>query len=169
MDGMKFDSLGNLFCTGPLGVWVFNPSGSCVDTILIPSPDVASNCNWGDADRRTLYITAGKSLYRIRLVTPTDVKPEGGNLHAPSFRLFPNFPNPFNPTTAIDYQLSSDTFVTLKVYDTLGREVRSLVNEDQRSGSYEVRFDGNNLSSGIYFYRLTAESLVETKAMVLLK
>ncbi len=168
-DGMKFDSSGNLFCTGPVGVWVFNPSGVCVDTILIPSPDVASNCNWGDPDRKTLYITTGKSLYRIRLATQTGVKTEGDNLQDPSFELFPNFPNPFNPTTAINYQLSKNSFVSLKVYDILGREIRTLVNGVQRQGMHAVEFDGGGLSSGVYLYRLSAQSSAETKEMVLLK
>ncbi|HUI30546.1 MAG TPA: SMP-30/gluconolactonase/LRE family protein [Candidatus Acidoferrales bacterium] len=168
-DGMKFDSSGNLFCAGPLGVWVFSSNGSCVDTILIPSPDVASNCNWGDHDRKTLYITAGKTLYRIRLANPTSVKTEGNNIHKPSFRLFPNFPNPFNPTTAISYQLATMSRVTLRVYDLLGREVGTLVNEIEEAGAHEVKFDGSRLSSGIYFYRLSTGSLMETKAMVLLK
>jgi gluconolactonase len=168
-DGMKFDSSGNLFCTGPVGVWVFNPSGACVDTILIPSPDVASNCAWGDPDRKTLYITTGKNLYRIRLATSTGVKTEGENLRSPSFELFPNFPNPFNPTTAINYQLAENSFVSLKVYDLLGREIRTLVSGMQRSGAHTIKFDGSNLASGVYLYRLSAQNGAETKEMVLLK
>ena len=168
-DGMKFDSMGNLFCSGPVGVWVFNPSGTCVDTIIIPSPDVASNCNWGDPDRKTLYITGGKTLYRIRIGNPTGIRSEGENLRNPSFKLLPNFPNPFNPTTAIGYQLSAVSHVTLKVFDVLGREIRTLVNAVEKPGEHEVTFDGEDLSSGIYFCSLSAGGLVETKAMVLLK
>lgn len=168
-DGMKFDSSGNLFCTGPVGVWVFNPSGICVDTILIPSPDVASNCNWGDPDGKALYITTSKNLYRIRMASPTGIKSEGENIHSPSFKLLRNFPNPFNPTTAIGYQLPAVTHITLKVYDLLGREIRTLVSGLEQPGTHEIRFDGANLSSGIYFYRLAAENFVETKEMVLLK
>jgi gluconolactonase len=167
MDGMKIDSSGNLFCVGPLGVWVFDKNGNVLDTILIP--EQTSNCNWGDADRKTLYITASKSLYRIRLANPMDIKRDGDNLHMPSFRLFPNFPNPFNPSTAINYQLPATNYVTLKIFDILGREVTTLVNEIERPGSHTIRFDGGNLSSGIYFYSLRTESLVETKEMILLK
>lgn len=64
-DGMKFDSNGNLFCAGPEGVWVFSPEGKLLDKISLPQNP--SNCHWGDADRKTLYITAGNSVYRIRL------------------------------------------------------------------------------------------------------
>lgn len=167
MDGMKVDSLGNLFCVGPLGVWVFDKNGNVLDTILIS--EQTSNCNWGDADRKTLYITASKSLYRIRLANPTGIKREGDNLHVPSFRLFPNFPNPFNPSTAINYQLSAANYVTLKIFDILGREVTTLVNEVEKPGFHTVKFEGGNLSSGIYFYSLRTESLMETKNMVLLK
>ena len=166
-DGMKVDSSGNLFSAGPLGIWVFDKNGNCLDTILIP--EQTSNCNWGDADRKTLYITASKSLYRIRLANLTGVKVEGDNLHMPSFRLFPNFPNPFNPSTAISYQLPDVSHVTLKVYDLLGRQVRTLISGIEEPGLHQVEFDGGSFSSGIYFYRLETGSLTETKEMVLLK
>ena len=64
-DGMKIDTYGNVFCAGPEGVWVFSPEGKLIDKISLPKNP--SNCNWGDADRKTLYITAGNSVYRIRL------------------------------------------------------------------------------------------------------
>ncbi len=80
-----------------------------------------------------------------------------------------NYPNPFNPVTTIKYQIPELSFVILKVYDVLGREVVTLVNEEKQTGSYEVEFDATSLSSGIYFYRLQAGSFVETKKMVLIK
>lgn len=85
------------------------------------------------------------------------------------FQLFQNYPNPFNPETAINYQLSSRSFVTLKVFDVLGREVATLVNEEKPAGRYEVSFNANKLSSGIYFYTVTAGSFHKTKKMLLLK
>ncbi len=84
-------------------------------------------------------------------------------------RLYQNYPNPFNPTTAISYELSANSYVTLKVYDVLGREVATLVNAVQKIGSYEVLFEGSRLASGVYFYRLMAEGNVITKKMVLVK
>ena len=83
--------------------------------------------------------------------------------------LYQNFPNPYNPTTTIKYQIPELSFVTLKVYDVLGNEIATLINEEKPIGSYEVEFDGRGLSSGIYFYKLQAGSFVETKKMILLK
>ena len=80
-----------------------------------------------------------------------------------------NYPNPFNPTTTISYQLSAVSDVKLVVYDMLGREGAVLVNEKKGPGSYEVKFDGSNLASGVYFYRLTAGQFAQTRKMVLLK
>jgi hypothetical protein len=87
------------------------------------------------------------------------------------FLLNQNYRNPFNPSTCILYAISSTQFVTLKVYDLLGREVATLVNEEKTSGSYNVEFRMQNLelSSGIYFYKLQAGDFVETKKMILLK
>ena len=85
------------------------------------------------------------------------------------FHLNQNFPNPFNPTTKIDYQIPELSFVTLKVYDVLGNEISSLVNEEKVAGTYAVEFDGTSLPSGIYFYKLQAGDFVETKKMVLMK
>ncbi len=71
------------------------------------------------------------------------------------YTLSQNYPNPFNPTTTIEYELPKDAFVKLIVYDILGREVQTLVNQEKAAGSYKVIFDGSNLSSGVYFYRIT--------------
>jgi len=85
------------------------------------------------------------------------------------FSLGQNYPNPFNPSTTINYSIPEFSFVTLKVYDVLGSEVATLVNEDKSVGSYEVEFDANELTSGIYFYKIQSGSFVETKKMVLMK
>jgi len=85
------------------------------------------------------------------------------------FKLEQNFPNPFNPTTTIQYQLPQDAKVTLKVYDILGSEVATLVNEEQEAGYKEVQFNGSSLSSGVYIYRLTAGNYNSTKKMMIVK
>jgi endo-1,4-beta-xylanase len=85
------------------------------------------------------------------------------------FALNQNYPNPFNPTTIINYQLPKISFVTLKVYDVLGREVKELVNGEQDAGTYTVNFNASGLSSGIYFYRIEAGSFSQVKKMLLLK
>jgi len=86
-----------------------------------------------------------------------------------SYSLGQNFPNPFNPNTVIRYQLPVVSDVLLKIYDVQGREVRTLVNERMGAGTYEVRFDGSGLPSGVYFYQMTAENYSETKKMLLIK
>ena len=85
------------------------------------------------------------------------------------YKLEQNYPNPFNPTTSIQYQVSSISSVSLKVYDILGSEVATLVNEEQQPGYYEVQFNGNSLASGLYIYRLNAGSYVSVKKMLMVK
>ena len=84
-------------------------------------------------------------------------------------RLSQNFPNPFNPTTNIRFTLPVSGFMSLKIYDVLGREVAILVNEEQRAGSYEVRWNAIGFSSGVYFYRLQSGEFVQTKKLLLMK
>ena len=83
--------------------------------------------------------------------------------------IFQNFPNPFNPSTEIRYRLAHASFVTVKVYDNLGREAAVLVSESKDRGSYELRFDASGLASGIYFVRLTAGEFVQMRKMVLVQ
>jgi Secretion system C-terminal sorting domain len=85
------------------------------------------------------------------------------------FSLEQNFPNPFNPSTIINYELRITNYVTLKVYNSLGKEVVSLVNQRQNAGSYSVDFNAANLPSGIYYYTLKTDGISETKKMMLLK
>jgi hypothetical protein len=85
------------------------------------------------------------------------------------FALNQNYPNPFNPTTNIKFQLPKQTFVSLKVYDILGRVVQTVVNEQKDPGYYDINFDGSNLASGLYFYKLEAGNFVDTKKMILVK
>ena len=98
----------------------------------------------------------------------TGIADNGGNKPL-KFQLDQNYPNPFNPTTTINYQLSKNGMVTLKVYDVLGSEVKTLVNEIKQPGAYKVNFDGRSLPSGVYFYRLTAGTFTQTKKLVLMK
>ena len=90
-----------------------------------------------------------------------------------TFKLEQNYPNPFNPSTRIQYQVSSNSHVSLNVYDVLGNEIATLVNEEKEPGSFEVEFNlasGNrNLASGVYFYQLKAGEFIETKKMILLR
>jgi hypothetical protein len=80
-----------------------------------------------------------------------------------------NYPNPFNPATEIRYQVPTAGRVYLKVYDILGREVATLVDQVRTAGSYTVTFNASTLASGLYFYRMTAGNFIQTKRMLLLK
>ena len=113
-----------------------------------------------------LYAGTNKGLFMgTGIMTRIDEK----NKVPSTFSLNQNFPNPFNPTTVISYGLSVYGRVTLIVYDLLGREVKTLVNEVKRPGRYQVTVDGIDLPSGVYLYRLATGSYVETKKMILIK
>jgi predicted esterase len=114
-------------------------------------------------DLRTLNPLTSKDVY-VFLVTSIQKE------DVPSFfGLEQNYPNPFNPATLIKYRISTASRVVLRVFDLLGREVRTLVNEVKTPGNYQVTFDGTGLASGVYFYRLGAGALVETKKLLLLR
>jgi gluconolactonase len=166
-DGMKKDAAGNLFCAGDLGIWVFGPDGTVLDTILVPGQ--TTNCNWGDADRKTLYITSGNSVYRIRIAV-TGVE-EHSSVPGDRYILYQNYPNPFNPGTKIGFRVLGlgPGWVRLGVYDLLGREVAVLVNDERMPGTYSATWDASGRSSGLYFYRLSAGASSETRTMVLAK
>ncbi len=91
------------------------------------------------------------------------------NITPISYILEQNFPNPFNPTTTINYQIPTKDFVTLKVYNLLGEEISTLVNEEKSAGVYQAKFDGSNVPSGMYFYKLTSGTFSEVKRMMLVK
>ena len=92
------------------------------------------------------------------------------NVYSPNkFELKQNFPNPFNPATKIKFSVSNKQFVSLKVYNTLGKEVKTLVNEEKSAGTYEVEFSSDDLPSGIYFYKITVGDFTQAKKMILLK
>ncbi|HMS63968.1 MAG TPA: T9SS type A sorting domain-containing protein [Ignavibacteria bacterium] len=87
-----------------------------------------------------------------------------------SFKLGQNYPNPFNPVTNLEFGISNLGFVSLIVYDVLGNEVRTLINENKPVGNYEIEFNGSNLPSGIYYYTLSVNGVaIETRRMTLLK
>ncbi len=104
----------------------------------------------------------GRTLTGINSAGNVNYIPEG-------YSLSQNYPNPFNPNTIINYQLPMFNFVSLKVYDVLGNEVMTIVNENQNAGTYSVSFDGSGISSGVYFYTITAGDFKETKRMLLVK
>ncbi len=114
-----------------------------------------------------IYENASKVEVTYKHFSPTSVKDENSQIK--DYTLHQNYPNPFNPSTAISYQLSTQSKVELKIFDVLGREIQTLVNEIQSAGNYKVNFDATNLPSGIYIYQIKADNFVQSKKMVLVK
>jgi hypothetical protein len=135
----------------------------------------APGMTWGYyTDNSTGCTMAGGSAQANRPNTcftiTTGVGTGNNTLELPkAFSLAQNYPNPFNPVTKINFAIPKQGFVTLKVYDVLGREVNTLVNEVKQVGSYSVDFDGSSLASGVYFYRLESGSFTDIKRMILVK
>ena len=127
-----------------------------------------------DYSFRDVEPARAKSSYRLKMVdidgTYEYSKVIEVNTHLPSkFSLSQNYPNPFNPNTTIRYQLPQNSFVTVKVFDVLGKEVEILVNEEKDAGNYEVNFDASKLASGIYLYKMQTENFTEIRKLLLLK
>ena len=125
--------------------------------------------NFTDSD-----VQAGSYKYRLKQVDLDGTYEYSDEIEVEvialsEFTLEQNYPNPFNPSTSISYSISEIEFVTLKVYDVLGNEITTLVDEEKPIGIYDVIFDATRLPSGVYFYRLQAGDFVETKKMVLMK
>ena len=119
---------------------------------------------WGGFGNSTYYNTGG-IYYNPVVMSIINISAEIPEI----FSLSQNYPNPFNPVTMIKFALPKASFVTLKVYDMLGREVAELVNGTKSAGQYIVDFDASSLTSGIYFYRLETNGFVDVKRMVVLK
>ena len=110
---------------------------------------------------------SSNGLFVLRIDMPTDIS---NNISNPvKYSLEQNFPNPFNPVTQLEFGISDLGFVTLKVFDILGKEVKTLVNEIKPAGRYKVEFNGSILPSGIYFYQMEIGNFVSTKKMLMIK
>ncbi len=111
-----------------------------------------------------------KEIEKLDLTTGID---EVSNNVVTNFKLFNNYPNPFNPATTIGYSIPKESFVTLEIFNLLGEKITTLVNETKTPGTYNIRFEaklnGNDLPDGIYFYRLQADNLIQSKKMILLR
>ncbi|HKJ81282.1 MAG TPA: T9SS type A sorting domain-containing protein [Ignavibacteriaceae bacterium] len=135
-----------------------------------------NNGNWNtvtaqvNSQDNTLLISQA-DLYSYYRIVPTGTTPveNGKNSLPANYTLEQNYPNPFNPSTIIKYSLPSESFVSLKVYDLLGREVRTLVNKVQKAGVQRINFNASDLPSGVYIYTLSTNRFTQTKKLVLLK
>lgn len=137
----------------------FNPSGLGTRTAKVYFP----NSDWSKAPFD--FVIQGEGVE----VTSVEEENSDENKIPDKFGLLQNYPNPFNPSTRIQYQVSGISQVTLKVYNILGNEIATLVDEYKPAGTYVVNFNAANLPSGMYFYRLQAGNFAETKQMLLLK
>ncbi len=109
-----------------------------------------------------------QEIYTAQIDITTGIKPVVNTIPS-QIELKQNYPNPFNPMTNIRYGLPKNSFVKLTVYDALGHEIETLVNEKQSAGTYETAFDASRYPSGVYFYKLTSDGFSETKKMILMK
>lgn len=131
---------------------------------------ISATSNNGKTITRPLPAPSGN--FRFTVTLPQGIS--NGNETVNKFELYQNYPNPFNPTTNIRYQIPNNSFVTLKVYDVLGKEVATLVNEKLKAGNYEIpfsisQFSDNPIPSGIYFYKLVAGDFSDVKKMIVVK
>jgi len=120
--------------------------------------------------QQTLRLTATKGGFKLNWISISSTTSVENNIALPSItRVEQNYPNPFNPTTFIEFSLSKESPVKIVVFDVLGREIRTLINEFKKAGNYKVEFDASSLSSGIYFYQLQAKEFTQTKKLILMK
>ena len=157
-NGTVVGSSGTILRTTDGGTnWILQTSGTTKNLFGVSFTDSKNGTIVGD----------GGTILRVSgIVTGID----DNQIKQPnSFILMQNYPNPFNPTTTIQYVISSEQFVSLKIYDILGKEVATLVNSRKAIGNYKVNFNASNLTSGVYFYRIQAGNFTETKKFILLK
>jgi hypothetical protein len=156
----------------------FSPSNV---KVLTGTPDslklsatTSSNCSYGTY---TVTVTGAENggprthtrTYTL-IVGNTPSGVNGNTQTAYQYNLYQNYPNPFNPSTSIEFYLTKQSLVNLKVYDIVGKEVATLVNNDLRKeGLHQVTFDGSNLSSGVYYYKITAGEFTDVKKMMMIK
>jgi arabinogalactan endo-1,4-beta-galactosidase len=147
----------NTFNSNGIGIFYWEPDWICTSTFGSPWENLA------------LFDFDGELLSSIQAFdsTLTDIEMEASTNR--NYILHQNFPNPFNPVTSLQYAVSNTQFISLIVYDVLGREIVVLINEEKDAGTYQIKFDGTGLPCGIYFYQLSAGKYLETKKMLLLK
>jgi photosystem II stability/assembly factor-like uncharacterized protein len=167
LEGVAYASASHVYAVGDLGTIVQSTDGGVVWSQQ-SSGTTSTLYDVAFISRDTGVVVGNNGL--ILATTTGGVVGVGKNEEISlSYTLSQNYPNPFNPTTTISYQLMAANFVNLRIYDILGREVGTLVNEVRQPGTYVVRFDGSGLASGVYFYKLQAGRFVDVKKFVLLK
>jgi len=168
---MKYFNLNEAMAVGDEGLIVYTNDGgatwteqeSGVTTSLNKIFFISSTTGWVVGDNGVILKTTTKGSSTLTGVTPLNTG------IADKFSLSQNYPNPFNPSTVIKWQVAQTGFVSVVVYDALGNEVKTLVNENQSPGSYSVEFNAASLPSGIYFYKMITENFSDTRKMILVK
>ncbi len=155
------------YISGDAGVLLTTTNGGTTWTKQVFGTANLSAMWFNDAAIGTIVGSSG--LIMSTRAIPTSVREELTPTLPTAFSLLQNYPNPFNPTTSITYRLAKEGFVHLQIFDLLGREVASLVSENQHAGTYTATWDATNVGGGMYFYRLSTESFSQVKKLVLLK
>ena len=159
----------HLFVGNEIGVYQSIDSGKNWQNINGNLPDAvfAIDLIVSRSNSKLRLATHGNGAYEIDISQLTNIEDVDDTIKG--FELLQNYPNPFNPSTSISYILPKDSFVTLEIFNSLGQRVEQLVSTQQSAGKYVIKFDGSNMSSGTYFYKLTTPSFSETKKMSLIK
>ncbi len=160
----------HVYVGNDLGVYVSSNGGGMWMSFNegFPEAIVAGDLAVSPSNRMLRVATHSNGVFERKLLSSTTDIPELQNLPG-QFTLGQNYPNPFNPTTRIRFRVGTSGPTSLKVFDVLGREVATLLNEEKDAGEYEIGFDAGGFGSGIYFYQLKSGSLVQTKKMLLLR
>jgi DNA-binding beta-propeller fold protein YncE len=174
-DGVARDTSGNYYFTS----WTTNKAYK-YDKDFTNSPVIVASGLNGPANvsynpKGNLLIIPNFNTNNLVFVNLNSIGiKKTGNSIPGEYKLYQNFPNPFNPTTNIKFQITNNRFVTLRVYDILGKEIATLVNEKLQAGIYEIpfsinQFSNHQISTGVYFYRIIADGYSDTKKMLLIK
>jgi hypothetical protein len=182
---IALDAAGNIYVTGSsadsngftdFATIKYNPSGSQQWIARYNGPEGYGDATAGIAvdGAGNVYVTGtsggSSSIYTTIKYSQSGTPVLGGESNIPTnYGLDQNYPNPFNPNTVISYKLPVNSFVLLKIYDLLGREVATLVNEERTAGSYGVQWNAERFSSGVYFYKLEAGSFSQTRKLMLIR
>ena len=154
---------------GPTEFFVYDAFNNLFVPLTITAEHGLKRIAWPGG--KTAFIaTANGYLFAYKPGTATSINEENSFETAPNtYSLSQNYPNPFNPSTTIKWQIPVTGIVTIKIYDVLGNEIATVVNEEKPAGEYEIEFNGNQLSSGVYFYQIKSRNFIQTKKMILLK
>ena len=167
-DGLTRDGLGNVYISSFLGGTVYRYSANFSSRKLVSSNHSGSaDIYYNKIDSILAVPNFNSNSVNLIYLQPSAISKNKTELK--DYLLYQNYPNPFNPSTNIRFNIPGNSFVTLKVFDILGKEIATLVKEKLYAGEYEVSYTGTNLTSGVYFYKVEAGEFTDIKKMVLIK